>query len=137
MLKYLKLTSMIAISAAGAALSLSQAAHAYPNDSYSRDEGRHEEWQVRRHEMHGQFLLGVCVGQTLAQQGLTLPEPQPGQQPQPLDPNTQAALKSAIQTCRAQRTSATGTPAPLPSQAPTSPGGPAQPAPVPTATATS
>ncbi|MDR3605947.1 MAG: hypothetical protein P4M08_01045 [Oligoflexia bacterium] len=50
---------------------------------------------------HHEFMMGVCVGQKLAQQGVTLPVPQPGQKPSLTDAQ-KAALKSASQACRAQ-----------------------------------
>jgi hypothetical protein len=50
---------------------------------------------------HGRsFRRGVCVGQTLAQEGVILPKPQPGQRPV-FDPATQAAFKAAVQSCKA------------------------------------
>jgi len=56
--------------------------------------------QQNRH--HGKsFRRGVCVGQTLAQQGVVLPQHQPGQRPV-LDPATKAAFKAAVQSCKAQ-----------------------------------
>ncbi len=44
------------------------------------------------------FKVGVCVGQSLAQQGIMLSWPQPGQ-PMNLDDATKQALKAAVQDC--------------------------------------
>jgi hypothetical protein len=53
-----------------------------------------------RHHAKG-FRRGVCVGQTLAKAGVILPQRVPGQRPV-LDPDTKAAFKAAVQSCRAQ-----------------------------------
>jgi hypothetical protein len=45
--------------------------------------------------------MGVCVGQTLAQQGINLPVPQPGKA-NALDETQQAALRSAVESCKAE-----------------------------------
>lgn len=63
------------------------------------------------HHRHG-FMMGVCVGQNLAQQGVTLPAPTPGVKPTP-DAATKAAFEKAIAACKAQfphHASPSGTP---------------------------
>ena len=50
---------------------------------------------------HDPFIFGVCVGQAVAQAGITLPTVKPGQPPS-FDAATDAAFKSAIDTCRNQ-----------------------------------
>src|SRR5258708_4829098 len=57
------------------------------------------DWKHGKHGRGG-FMVGVCVGQTLAQQGIILPAPTPGQRPN-LDAATQAAFKAAVDSCRA------------------------------------
>lgn len=47
------------------------------------------------------FRMGLCVGQALAKQGVTLPAHQPGQRPS-WDVATKAAFKAAMQGCRSQ-----------------------------------
>jgi hypothetical protein len=59
---------------------------------------------AHRHHRHGGLRLGVCIGQTLAQQGIILPPHTPGQKP---DPATKAAFKAAMQTCRAKKPAGT------------------------------
>jgi hypothetical protein len=88
-----------------------------------RDRGRfgYDDYRYdgRRHPAWG-FKMGVCVGQALAQAGVTLPAEQPGTAPSP-DPTTEAAFKAAIQQCRAQfnGTSASPTPVSTATPAPT------------------
>jgi hypothetical protein len=111
----------IAIMSFGAALSLGIAAVSFAADNYNyheREEHEREEWQVKRSEKQKDFALGLCAGQALAQQGITVPPPKHGERPQPMDPNTQAALKSAVETCRAEMRGASPTPAPSPSAIP-------------------
>ena len=104
MQKYFKLSAVM-FSVIGALFSLGYAASAYEGDSYSRG---------GRYLSHNQFELGICVGQTLAEQGVTLAFPQPGQPPS-LDSNTQAALQGAVQTCRTQMYGNGASPIPAPS----------------------
>ena len=61
------------------------------------------EAQPRQHHRHGRkgFGMGLCVGQALAAQGIVLPPHVPGQRPAP-NAATQAAFKSAMQSCHAQ-----------------------------------
>ena len=75
----------------------------------------------------GGTALGICAGQALAQQGITLPPPvQGGRYPNPSgDQSTEQAIQSAIKTCRTQfatpaspSPSPTGSEAPVPSAAP-------------------
>lgn len=63
------------------------------------------------HKKHGfrKFQRGVCVGQTLAQEGIILPPRQPGQRPV-WDATTKAAFKAAVQSCRAQSRPVNGNP---------------------------
>lgn len=93
------------------------------------DENPHMGGETRDHEGrdrylshgHGGFGLGVCVGQTLASQGVTIPAPTPGQSYlQTQDPTVQDAIDSAVQTCRAEFSGSTpsGTPSQAPSGAP-------------------
>ncbi len=57
------------------------------------------------------LILGICVGETLAQQGVTYPT-----DGTPPDSTTQTAVKAAIQTCQAELR---GGPSPSPSAVPT------------------
>ena len=104
--------------------------------AYDR-EGQRDE-QRRDHE---ELRLGICVGQTLSQQGITIPALEPGQTLSSLDSTTLDALEAAITTCKADMTGApqptsstppaltpTPTPSPLPS--------PSNPIPVPTTSST-
>jgi len=68
------------------------------------------------------YRLGICVGQTLAQQGIIIPDPQPGQ-PQQNDSSLKAALKQARESCSAKlfpkpSPAPAATPAPSPAPAP-------------------
>lgn len=45
------------------------------------------------------FATGVCVGQSLAQQGIMLPAPKPGQSPT-VDVSTKTAIKNAAKDCQ-------------------------------------
>lgn len=76
----------------------------------ANDEG----WRARRHDEQRQLALGLCAGQALAQEGITVPTPQAGQPPA-LDTSTQEALQAAIQTCRSQME---GLASPTPSASP-------------------
>jgi hypothetical protein len=64
------------------------------DDSQTPSQATATESGQRHH--HG-FRMGVCVGQTLAKAGVTLPAA-----PTPGDQATHAAFKSAIESCRAQ-----------------------------------
>lgn len=66
-----------------------------PTATASQSESGRHHGHHRRH----QFMLGVCVGQVLATQGIDLPVPTPGQKPNP-DDATKAAFKAAIEHCR-------------------------------------
>jgi hypothetical protein len=57
--------------------------------------------QKHKHHHGKGFQRGICVGQTLAQQGVILPQRQPGQRPA-YDPATKAAFQAAVQSCKAQ-----------------------------------
>jgi hypothetical protein len=57
------------------------------------------------------YFLGVCVGQTLAQQGISVPVPQPGEKPT-FDATTEAAMKSAAEACRSEMQGTTASPSP-------------------------
>jgi hypothetical protein len=81
---------------------LATSMNAFAYDS-TTDDGGH------RHHRGG-FFFGICVGQSLAQAGVTLPARVPGQKPT-WDVATQAAFKTAVQSCKPQRE---GTPAPTP-----------------------
>jgi hypothetical protein len=61
------------------------------------DEYPHERRENHRHEGDS-FAFGVCVGQTLATQGVTLPTPTPGSPY--LSSSDQQSVESAAQTCR-------------------------------------
>lgn len=80
-------------------------------------EGRDHE-QHRHHGEQGQFKLGICVGQSLARQGIILPEPSPGQPPSQDDPSTQSAIDAAIQTCRDQMDGGSSSPTASPTASP-------------------
>jgi hypothetical protein len=58
-------------------------------------------------------MMGVCVGQNLAQQGVTLPAPTPGVKPSP-NPTIRAAFKAAIESCRAEFGHPSNSPTPAP-----------------------
>ena len=77
-------------------------------------EGRDHE-QHRHHGEQGQFKLGICVGQSLARQGIILPEPSNGQPPSQEESSTQSAIDAAIQTCRDQMDGSPSSPTPSPS----------------------
>ena len=47
------------------------------------------------------FQIGICVGDALSVQHMTIPMVPPGQQPS-LDSPTQAAFEEAVQTCQAK-----------------------------------
>ena len=106
-------SSAVAFSAISAVLTLGHLAWAYDGDSNRSDDRSGEEWQGPRHRSDGPFMQGICVGQALAQQGLTVPAPQTGQPPV-LDATLQAALQSAEQTCLAQLNGGGGSPTPSP-----------------------
>ena len=67
--------------------------------SYAREQSRRD---PLKREFRKMFNLGVCVGQDLATQGVTLPARQPGQPAPVLDASTQGAVKGAIEQCWAQ-----------------------------------
>lgn len=90
------------------------------NPHYGSDANRHD-----RYLSHGRggFALGVCVGQALAAQGITLPTPIQGApylNPQN-DTTAQAAIEAAVTSCRAEfsGTSPSSTPSQAPSASPT------------------
>ena len=66
---------------------------------------------ARHHHHHHRhsFGMGICVGQALAAQGVTVPPHVPGQRPAP-DAAQKAAFQAAIQSCNAE--SASEAPAP-------------------------
>ena len=102
--------SLIGLSVAATFFAASYTAFAF--------EDRSGEWQRHHYESHRQFTLGICVGQTLAQQGVVFPPPQPDQPPT-LDSTTLTALQSAEQTCRAEMDGTASAPSPVPSASPT------------------
>jgi hypothetical protein len=53
------------------------------------------------HHRRGGFGLGLCVGQTLGSQGVTLPARVPGQKPA-WDAATKTAFQSAMTSCKAK-----------------------------------
>lgn len=57
----------------------------------------HGHWH---HHAKKAFRFGVCVGQGLAQQGVLLPAPKPGEKPK-FDDATKAAFKAAVKACKA------------------------------------
>ena len=69
-----------------------------------------DDWRERRDD-HS-FELGLCVGQALAQQSLSVPVTARGQRPEPLDSATQAALQAATQSCRSEMEGASPEPNP-------------------------
>jgi hypothetical protein len=94
-----------------------------------------------RYSTREAFFIGVCVGQAVDKQGLSVPIPQ-RHQPLNLDSPTQAALQEAFDTCmqeaRGQEQAAPQDPnAPSnPAPAPANPApAPANPAPTPSGTA--
>lgn len=99
-------------------LALSASAFADENPHMGADARGHD-----RYLSHGRggFALGVCVGQTLASQGIVIPAPAPGQPYlQTADTTVQDAMDAAVQTCRAEFSGSTpsGTPSGAPSLAP-------------------
>jgi hypothetical protein len=80
-------------------------------------------WTQRRVAHRGdqtQFILGICVGRLLDQQGITIPVPQPGEATTELDSSTEASLQDAIQSCRDEMSGASPAPSVSPSATPTS-----------------
>lgn len=80
-----------------------------------------QEWTYHHRERPGReaFMMGVCVGQTLAQQGITLPMPEAGKPPA-LDPSQREAIHDAAESCRASMSGRPmQTPTPEPTPAPT------------------
>jgi hypothetical protein len=112
----LKDTVMGAVLTGLAAMSLSGTVFAQePNRS-------HRGWSYHHREKGGResFVMGVCVGQTLAQRGVTLPMPEPGRPPA-LDSSQEEAMQSAVETCRASMSGRSmQSPTPAPTAAPTS-----------------
>jgi hypothetical protein len=72
---------------------------AFPRDGYSSD-------GARERRGHGGFMLGVCVGQTLAQQGIGIDQ---------IDENS---LQTAVETCKEKRGVTPAQPSPAPSEPP-------------------
>ena len=72
----------------------------------------------RRDRTRLDFELGVCVGQTLADQGTVLPAPTQGERY--LNASDKQAIETAIETCREEfrGTEPSPTPSESPSQAP-------------------
>lgn len=65
-------------------------------------------------ERRGGFEMGVCVGQTLASQGITLPPPVEGERY--LSGTDQQTIQSAVESCREEfQATASPTPTPAPS----------------------
>jgi len=112
-----------------ASLLISGAAWAQGSSSSDRNEEAnemHRGWAYNHHERGGRegFIMGVCVGQTLAQQGVTIPNPEPGKRPE-LNQAQRDAMKSATESCRASMSgrgtliTPTAAPAPIVTLAPT------------------
>jgi hypothetical protein len=137
--QFLKDTVIRAALTVLAVMSFSGAVFAQDQDINSNGESnrshRGEVYHHRRERGGRQnFVMGMCVGQTLAQRGVMLPMPEPGKPPQ-LDESQKDALHGAIETCRASmsgRASPTPAPTSVPSAVPS-----AVPAPVPSAAVTS
>ena len=94
--------------------------------------GGNNERRRDREERGGGFnelKLGICVGQTLSQQGIILAL-EPGQSLSSLDSTTLDAIEAAVTTCR-EPTNPTPTPSPTPIVTPPT----ASPTPAPTTTA--
>lgn len=94
-------------------------AFADENSNYGAD-WSHGQYPLRE---RSSFKLGVCVGQMLAAQGITLPAPSPGQPylNSQTDTTNQGAIESAAQSCRAEFRGTTSSPQPsqAPSETPT------------------
>jgi hypothetical protein len=119
---------LMALSTLGVCMILGNLALAYDggrfsNDGRARDGDRRE--RKERRELRTRFELGVCVGQTLAQEGIVLPAPKRGERPK-FDEATQKAFREAFKSCReelkrnepAPNPSASPEPEPSPSIAP-------------------
>jgi hypothetical protein len=85
---------------------------------YYRVDGGLRDWQRRHADSHSGFILGTCVGQALAQQGVALPVPERGQAPTQLDATTKADVQAAIQSCIAEMEGNGASPSPSPSPDP-------------------
>jgi hypothetical protein len=107
---FLGLAALVSVLTLGSFATLSSSADENNNS------GQAERWAP---EFHGRdahasrrgYFLGVCVGQTLAQQGISVPVPQPGEKPT-LDSTTEAAMKAAAESCRAEMQGTTASPSP-------------------------
>ncbi len=109
---------VIRFSSVVALFSVGFSGFAWAEGYYGRDYYRAQEWQRfrERRQERSEFALGICVGQALAAQGITLPVPQAGQKPT-VDATTKAAIQAATKSCRAELR---GAPEPQPSPAPSS-----------------
>jgi hypothetical protein len=109
--KYLGLAALMSVVSLGSLVASSSSAQ--ENMGGGNENGR---WAP---EFHGRdahaarrgFFLGICVGQTLAQQGISLPVPQPGESPSP-DSTNEAAVKAAVESCRAEMHGTQASPSP-------------------------
>ncbi|MFL5814306.1 MAG: hypothetical protein ACJ763_12065, partial [Bdellovibrionia bacterium] len=126
--QFLKDTVVRAALTVVAAMSLSGPVFAQDQNSNSNGDthrSRHGSSYHHHRERSGRenFVMGMCVGQTLAQRGVTLPMPEPGKPPQ-LDASQEDAFQGAIETCRASM-SGRASPTPGPTSAPSSAPSPA------------
>jgi hypothetical protein len=120
--------SIVTIASLAAVLGASLLASAEDNPN-GEEQPAHREPYL--HHGRGGFMTGVCVGQALAQQGVTIT---PGSDPRTWDQGTQSEFKAAVETCRSEER---GSPSPGPSAAPSAaPSAEPSTAPAPTGTAT-
>jgi hypothetical protein len=114
---------LMALSTLGVCMIIGNLALAYDGgDAVPQQRGRRE-WKARR-KLRNRFELGVCVGQTLAQEGIVLPAPERGKRPQ-FDEATKTAFREAFKTCREELRGDEPTPAPSASPEPSPSIGPA------------
>jgi hypothetical protein len=106
--------SVVVFSLFGGALAISQMANAFEPRMMSRVSGFGG--GMRGPDPRQEFVLGACVGQILAQQGVTLSVSQLEQPPESLDAPTEGDLKAAVESCRTElQGGASPSPSPSPS----------------------
>ncbi len=126
------------ILAFGAGANIALVDSSLAQDRFDYGSTRHFE-RGRRDSERDSLMLGICAGQALAQQGISVPVPQPSStgEPDTLDATTESAIQSAIESCRSQIEGGGTEPSPTPSSTVTpAPSGTESSNPVPTPTAT-
>lgn len=88
----------------GLAFCLQGAAVSFASETPEDSQNPPQETQGKKHHRHLRkaFRLGVCTGQALAKEGITLPVPVAGQKPPAIDKSEKAAIKAAAKECRAE-----------------------------------